>query len=57
MTKKTVIMLKINDDMRETLDSMAKKEMRSRTNMVEKIVTDYLAGLAKPASPAHFEDI
>lgn len=40
--KKTQINLKVRDDILEKLDEKAEKEHRTRSNMIEKMIIDYL---------------
>lgn len=40
--KKTQINLKLREDLLEKLDSKAKEEHRTRTNLIEKLIIDYL---------------
>ena len=65
MSNKVSIVIKVSDEMRAALDTAAKQEMRSRSNLVEKILSDYLSGLdiedarihSMTVHPVEFEDI
>lgn len=65
MSNKVPIVIKVSDKMRAALDAAAKQELRSRSNLVEKILSDYLSGLdvedtgIQPSlmHPVEFEDI
>ncbi|MGL5717040.1 MAG: ribbon-helix-helix protein, CopG family [Paraclostridium sp.] len=40
--KKITITLTLDKELLEKLDAVAKKELRSRNNLIEKIVTDFV---------------
>lgn len=66
--KKASINIKIDTDLRHSLDEMASKQFRSRNKMIEMILKDFVSrqngedkerakGATDVPAPAHFEDI